>query len=54
MEKMEEVAVIGDITVKADSGFVSVIVDDEIVLFLDREAQFGLQKLVNILESLIT
>lgn len=50
---MKEVVVIGDITVKADECFVSVSVDDEVVLFMDREAQFELQKLVDALQSLI-
>ena len=53
MDKMKEVAVIGDITVKADEGFVSVSVDEEVVLSMRREAQFGLQQLVDALQSLI-
>jgi hypothetical protein len=55
MDRMKEVVVIGDcgITVKADEVFVSVSVDEEEVLFMDREAQFGLQQLVDALQSLI-
>ncbi len=50
---MDKVVVIGDITVKADEGFVSISVDNEVVLFMDREGQFGLQQLVDALQSLI-
>ena len=50
---MNKVEVIGDITVKADECFVSISVDDEVVLFMDREGQFGLQKLVDVLQSLV-
>lgn len=52
MELMKKIAVIGDITVKADTGFVSVSVDDEVVLFMDRQADGGLQALVDVLQSL--
>lgn len=52
MEEMKKIVVIGDIVVKADSGFISLSVDDEGVLFMDREAQFGLQELIDTLQSL--
>jgi len=53
MEPFEEIAVIGDITVKANEDFVRVLTDGDTVLFMQREAEFGLAELANALQSLV-
>lgn len=49
---MELVKEIGDISVEADEGYVRVLVDDECVLFMDREEHCGLGDLAAVLNSL--
>ena len=50
---MKEIAVIGDITVKASKHSVLVMVDDEVQLFMSRLDNQGLGDLIATLQSLV-
>lgn len=52
-EVLEVVAEIGDIVVACDEHYVSLIVDSECVLFMDRDRSQGLGSLLEVLSSLV-
>jgi len=51
--KMEEIIVIGDITVEANEEFVNILVDRDVVLTMARQAEFGLDELADTLKALV-